>query len=226
MKNLKPVVISCMLFVGMNPVQAQIGQLKSASSSISSKKPAKNKTADTETKPETKTTTESSDQKPAENKTADASNTTTPETKPETKTATESDNKPADTPKTVTPPVINETKPVKQDPPLGKYSAIKATMTNASLEKQAIDAVNQKATRENWNERYTKAKIVSQWEVVKNKSTGAILHRKITMVLYGVWPDGKCKAVDFGFFQDYEGNGKYSSLRYNSIGDMTEVQCE
>ena len=47
------------------------------------------------------------------------------------------------------------------------------------------------------------------------------------MKLYGVWPDGKCKAVEFGFKQDYMGGDKYTkSLIYNSIGDMNLIDCD
>lgn len=121
-----------------------------------------------------------------------------------------------------------ETKEVKKEvAPLGKYSDIKANMTDANLEKQGLALVNEKATNEKWNEKYTKVKIVSKdWEVVKNELTGVVLHRKIYMNLYGVWPDGKCKAVGFGFLQDYDGNKFSSTLQYNSIGDMQQVECE
>lgn len=130
--------------------------------------------------------------------------------------------------KTITPEAKPETKEVKKEAaPLGKYSDIKANMTDANLEKQGLALVNEKATNEKWNEKYTKTKIISKdWEVVKNELTGAVLHRKIYMSLYGVWPDGKCKAVGFGFLQDYDGNKFSSKLQYNSIGNMEQVECE
>ena len=111
--------------------------------------------------------------------------------------------------------------------PTEKFSSIKAGMVNTTLEQQAVKAVNTKAASENWTEKYTKAKIVStSWEIEKNEITGVIICRKIYMKLLGVWPDGKCQAVDMGFRQDYVG-GKYSStLIYNSIGDMKPVICE
>jgi hypothetical protein len=125
-------------------------------------------------------------------------------------------------------PAATETKEGKKEvAPLGKYSDIKANMTDANLEKQGLSLVNEKATNENWNEKYTKAKIVStDWEVVKNELTGAVLSRKVYMSLYGVWPNGKCKAVGFGFFQDFDGSKFSSNLKYNSIGDMKLVECE
>jgi hypothetical protein len=63
----------------------------------------------------------------------------------------------------------SETKEVKKDVvPLGKYSEIKANMTDTNLENQGLALVNEKATNEKWNETYTKSKIVSEdWEVVK-----------------------------------------------------------
>jgi hypothetical protein len=56
--------------------------------------------------------------------------------------------------------------------------------------------------------------------------TGAVLYRKIYMSLYGVWPNGKCKSVGFGFIQDYDGIKFSSKLKYNSIGEMKQVVCE
>ena len=101
-------------------------------------------------------------------------------------------------------------------------------MQNESLQQQALDAVNQKAENEKWKERYTKATILStDWEIQQNEYTGSIICRKLYMVLYGVWSDGKCKAVEFSFRQDYAGAGTFSeSLLYNSIGDMTDIECD
>lgn len=111
--------------------------------------------------------------------------------------------------------------------PSEKFGSIQAGMVDATLEQQALKVINAKAASENWTEKYTKAKIVSTaWEVEKNEITGAIICRKIYMKLLGVWPDGKCQAVDMGFRQDYIG-GKYSStLQYHSIGDMKLILCD
>lgn len=146
-------------------------------------------------------------------------------------TEKKSENETAEPSKTVTPeskPAATETKEVKKETAqLGKYSDIKANMKDANLEKQGLALVNEKATNEKWNEKYTKTKIVSKdWEVVKNELTGAVLYRKIFMSLYGVWPDGKCKAVGFGFIQNFDGIKFSSKLQYNSIGDMNQVECE
>lgn len=101
-------------------------------------------------------------------------------------------------------------------------------MKNTTLELQAVNAINQKAENEHWKERYTKAIILSEdWVTETNEYTGVIVCRKLYMMLYGVWPDGKCKAVYFGFRQDYNGGGKYSkTLQYHSIGDMNDIECE
>jgi hypothetical protein len=107
-----------------------------------------------------------------------------------------------------------------------KFSAIKAGMSNPTLEQQALNVINTRAKNENWDEKYTKAKIISTaWEVRKNPVTGAIEDRIIYMKLLAKWPDGKCKVVDFGFRQDYSG-GQYSTLKFNSIGEMTPAVCE
>ena len=109
-----------------------------------------------------------------------------------------------------------------------RFSDYSAGMSNANLEQQAIDAINQKAENEHWKERYSKAVILSDdWVTETNEYTGTIVCRKLYMMLYGVWPDGKCKAVYFGFRQDYNGGGKYSkTLQYHSIGDMKDIECD
>lgn len=110
--------------------------------------------------------------------------------------------------------------------PTLKFSAVKAGMSNPTLEQQALIVINTRAKNENWDEKYKKAKIISAaWEVRKNSITGVIEDRIIYMKLLGVWSDGKCKIVDFGFRQDYEGS-QYSALKFNSIGEMTPAICE
>ncbi len=108
------------------------------------------------------------------------------------------------------------------------FSDFKSGMQDESIQQQALNAVNQKAENEKWKERYSKATILStDWEIQQNEYTGNIICRKLYMVLYGVWPDGKCKAVKFGFRQDYTGGGTFSeNLLYNSIGDMTDIECD
>ena len=92
---------------------------------------------------------------------------------------------------------------------------------------QALKLVNEKAMADGWKEKYTKVKIEStDWGIIKNEYTGVIIKRRIDMQIYGVWPDGKCKMVGFGFEEEYSGGDKYGSLRYTGIGDMTQVICE
>jgi hypothetical protein len=119
------------------------------------------------------------------------------------------------------------TKMYVEPAPTQKYSTMKPGMVNATLEQQAIKLVNEKAAAEGWKEKYTKAKIEStDWGIIKNEYTGNIIKRRIDMVLYGAWPDGKCKMVSFGFEEEYSGGGNYGSLKYTGIGDMTQVICE
>ncbi len=108
------------------------------------------------------------------------------------------------------------------------FSDFTAGMQNTEYEQQALEAVNKKAANEKWKESYTQAVITSDdWKIEYNEITGSIICRKLYMVLYGVWPDGRCKAVQFGFRQDYLGGGKYSkTLQYNSIGDMEDIECD
>ncbi|HPS66008.1 MAG TPA: hypothetical protein PK447_10570 [Ignavibacteria bacterium] len=108
------------------------------------------------------------------------------------------------------------------------FSDFTAGMQNTELSQQALDAVNKKAENEKWKERYSQAVITSDdWKTEYNEITGNIICRKLYMVLYGTWPDGRCKAVQFGFRQDYTGGGSYSpTLQYNSIGDMEDIECE
>lgn len=120
------------------------------------------------------------------------------------------------------------TKMIKEEVPTAKWGDYKAKMKNPGLEQQGLKLVNDKATKEGWKEKYTKAIIISDdWEIVKNQYTSEIIERKIYMLLYGEWPDGKCKVVDFGFKQDYAGGGKYTDkLQYNGIGSMKLIICE
>lgn len=119
------------------------------------------------------------------------------------------------------------TKTVKVIVPTARFSTIKAGMVNPTLEQQGLALVNQKATKEGWDEKYTKAKITStDWYIVKNEYTGAILSRTIQMTLYGVWPDGKCQSCTFSFVEDYAGGGAYGKLQYSGIGDMELLICE
>lgn len=109
----------------------------------------------------------------------------------------------------------------------GKFSEIPAGMSNVNLEQQALNVINDIASYEKWSERYTKAKITSNdWTIVRNEWTGIILSRKIYMVLYGVWPDGKCRYTEFSFFQDYDGRNYQNTLKYNAIGGMYRIECE
>ena len=119
------------------------------------------------------------------------------------------------------------TKMYVEPAPTKKYSDMKPGMVNASLEQQALKLVNAKAAADGWKEKYTKAKIEStDWVIIKDEYTGVILHRRIDMQLYGVWPDGKCKMVGFEFQEEYTGGGNYGSLQYTGIGDMYQVICE
>lgn len=119
------------------------------------------------------------------------------------------------------------TKMYVEPAPTKKFSDTKPGMVNATLEQQAVKLVNAKATEEGWKEKYTKAIIEStDWGIIKNEYTGAIIKRRIDMQLYGVWPDGKCKTVGFGFEQEYSGGGNYGALKYTGIGDMYQVICD
>jgi hypothetical protein len=46
------------------------------------------------------------------------------------------------------------------------------------------------------------------------------------MTLYGTWPDGTCRKVEFSFWQDYDGTRYTNTLYYNGIGSMYLIDCE
>jgi len=66
---------------------------------------------------------------------------------------------------------------VKKEITNGKFNDIKAGMVNASFEQQAVKLVTDKATRERWAEKYSRAKIIStDWEIEKDEYTIKTAH--------------------------------------------------
>jgi hypothetical protein len=66
----------------------------------------------------------------------------------------------------------------------------------------------------------------NDWTIVRNEWTGIITHSKIYMVLYGTWPNGKCRYTEFSFYQDFDWRNYQNTLQYNAIGSMYKVECE
>ena len=113
-------------------------------------------------------------------------------------------------------------------PSIGAYNTIKAQMINSDLENQALKLVTQQSAVEGLGSKYSKPKIAdSDWAIVKNNLTSAIMYRTISIVFYEVNSKGICKAIYFYFKQDYTGAGKYSNtLIYNGVGTSNRVDCE
>ena len=116
--------------------------------------------------------------------------------------------------------------PSEKEKVYGKWSDVETGMSNAKLEQQTLDVVNATAEKENWKERYTKAKITSgDWVTIRDKWTNIITGRELYLVLYGVWPDGKCKKLEVSIWQDFNGY-QYSNEITVSIGAMWLIECE
>lgn len=111
---------------------------------------------------------------------------------------------------------------------IGKnWASFKPEMTNPALEKQVVDAINTYATKQKWNETFSKAKILDKdWHVTRAEFTGLILYRTINAVVYAKWPDGHCTAQEVSVVQQYN-NGAFSKLtEYNAIGNQHRIDCD
>lgn len=100
----------------------------------------------------------------------------------------------------------------------------KAGMSNPAIEQQMLTVMNKLG----WEQQFKKVVITSsEWTVVKNDLTGAILYRFLGAVGAGPDPDGKCYYQEFTFKQDYTGAGKFeSTIRFNSYGGKRELGCD
>ncbi len=100
----------------------------------------------------------------------------------------------------------------------------KAGMSNPAMEQQMLTVLNKLG----WEQQFKKVVITSsEWTVVKNELTGAILYRYLGAVGAGPDPDGKCYYQECTFKQDYTGAGKFeSAIRFNSYGGKRELGCD
>jgi len=97
----------------------------------------------------------------------------------------------------------------------------KALMTDKVLETSILNAFNAKG----WTEKAVKVRIISsQWNIVKNKTTGAIISRYVDAVI-GSTEDNNCAYQDFSFYQDYDGKGYQKEVYLSGVGDKVDISC-
>jgi len=90
-----------------------------------------------------------------------------------------------------------------------------------------LKAAQDHAAGKGWNEKFTKAKLVSKdWNIKRNDITGVILARTVDASVYAVWPDGHCSYQVFGFTQTYDG-AKYQegNTFLESVGAQGRCEC-
>ena len=83
-----------------------------------------------------------------------------------------------------------------------------AQMNNTTLEQSVKDAI----VNAGWSQTPIKVVIMeSDWGTITNQYTGAILERSINVAVATKDKDGQCRIFFPTVFQDYVGNGKYST---------------
>lgn len=110
---------------------------------------------------------------------------------------------------------------------LGSFSDIKAGMNNPALESNILEAMKSYAKAAGWSENYTTAKIIStDWTIMHNEATGAILGRTVMAALKATWPDGHCSYQVFTMEQQYNGSGYESSVTRCATGEQGNIDCK
>lgn len=107
------------------------------------------------------------------------------------------------------------------------WSLFKAGMSNPAVEKEMVEVMKNKASRDGWKETFSKAKIIDKdWYVARSEYTGIILYRTINAWVYAKWPDGHCTVQEFNFKQDWNGNAWSKVLEFNGVGNQTVIDCD
>ncbi len=100
-------------------------------------------------------------------------------------------------------------------------------MTDATLTAEVLKAIQGHATREGWDEKFTRAKISStDWTTVRNELTGVITGRVLYAYCQAAWPDGHCTVQPFTFKQDYNGSTYSKVINVVDVGEQKDVDCE
>jgi hypothetical protein len=107
------------------------------------------------------------------------------------------------------------------DPNDVKTCLPKALMSDKVLEASILKAFNAKG----WTEKAVKVRIISsQWNIEKNKRTGAIISRYVDAVI-GSTEDSKCAYQNFSFYQDYDGKAYQKEVYLSGTGDKVDISC-
>ncbi len=117
--------------------------------------------------------------------------------------------------------------PQKPAPALGKFDDVVVGMSDVELNAKVLKAAQEHAAGKGWNEKFTRAKLVSKdWIIKRNEITGIVLARTVDAAVYAVWPDGHCSYQTFGFTQNFDG-AKYQegNTFLESVGDQSKCEC-
>lgn len=99
-------------------------------------------------------------------------------------------------------------------------------MKDAALEASILKYIQNAATAQGWDEKFSKVKIYSNdWNTLRN-DYGVILGRTIGAYCYATWPDGHCTVQAFAFKQDYNGSAYSKTLGLFKNFTQDEVDCE
>ena len=100
-------------------------------------------------------------------------------------------------------------------------------LKNIALEKQALLAAKNWAKRYRWKETITKVYFNSEdWNIYRNKLTGAQLGRRISGIIVMKRPDGKCSFHYASFAQQYNGSGYQKVFTEGITPGQNIIKCE
>lgn len=96
-------------------------------------------------------------------------------------------------------------------PKIGKkWSDLKRGTSQPSLESKALAIAQKNSNIDQMKSEEIKI-LDSDWRIVKNELTGAILYRYMRVLLKASHPDGYCYSTPMEIKQEYSGNGNYST---------------
>ncbi|RDY59614.1 hypothetical protein [Flagellimonas nanhaiensis] len=104
-----------------------------------------------------------------------------------------------------------------------KYGLPEPFMRNRDLEEEALKLMKNYARNQGWEEKFKKAIITSDFNIKRNRFSGAITGRTIIFALVGEWPDGTWTSQFFKTYQAHQGNNKFGPLRYDGTGKQRKV---
>ena len=106
------------------------------------------------------------------------------------------------------------------------FGSYASGMKDATLEAGILKCIQNAASAQGWDEKFSKLKIYSNdWNTLRNEY-GVILGRTVGAYCYATWPDGHCTVQPFVFKQDYNGSDYSKALILFSNGSQDVVDCD